>query len=162
MKSWKVSRSPNVTYPLNSSKQVVGALNLSDGAARMTYNLDFLVFFTSASAALGLAGDPGFTAGDSDCAAANSCLDGLAWCVGLGCITVPSAHIPRAKFSGRCTGPPVGAPFEVSVLSTDSKSVNTNVARPLSCPYPEQAFAEVAGLERPGYAVGAVGPGCGK
>jgi len=65
------------------SLQVVGALNLSDCAARKRLNLDFLVFFSSASGVLGLAGDTitGFAAGESHSAAANSCLDGLAWCV---------------------------------------------------------------------------------
>lgn len=40
----------------------------------MGLELDFLVFFSSASAVLGLAGEPGY-------AAANGCLDGLAWYV---------------------------------------------------------------------------------
>lgn len=52
--------------------QVAGALNLSDSALSMGMDLDFLVFFSSASAVLGLAGEPGY-------AAANGCLDGLAW-----------------------------------------------------------------------------------
>lgn len=52
--------------------KVTGALHLSDGAARLSMQLEFLVVFSSASALLGLSGEAGY-------AAANSCLDGLAW-----------------------------------------------------------------------------------
>lgn len=54
--------------------QVAGALNLSNSALSTGLELDFLVLFSSASAVLGLAGEPGY-------AAANGCLDGLAWYV---------------------------------------------------------------------------------
>ncbi|CAM9657782.1 unnamed protein product, partial [Hapterophycus canaliculatus] len=52
--------------------KVAGALNLSASASSMGLELDFLVFFSSAAAVLGLSGEPGY-------AAANGCLDGLAW-----------------------------------------------------------------------------------
>lgn len=45
---------------------------MSESALKMGIELDFLVLFSSASAVLGLRGEPGY-------AAANGCLDGLAW-----------------------------------------------------------------------------------
>lgn len=52
--------------------KISGALHLSEAAARMGLKMDFLVFLSSASAVLGLAGGAAY-------AAANGCLDGLAW-----------------------------------------------------------------------------------